>query len=113
MDEDAYGPGAYDWENYTQKGVMQHQGYGFMTYNFDTSVGLQKLVIREDMRRCGFGTELLSWLITQARKSSIAEIKSVVLLSNLEACLFLAHNGFASQSQEHGFVLFKRQVIIK
>lgn len=112
-------PVEYDWENLPRdlvvKAVLfQTMLIGFVSYKFPSAqtVEIQKLAIKERMRRLKFGTEVVHYLIRRARETGTRTLRMTVPLSNTVGCHFLASCGFDGRLVNGQFVQFERGVIL-
>lgn len=113
-------PIEYDWENLPRELVVkvvmfqQFTVVGFVSYKFASqqTVEIQKLAVKERMRRLKFGTETIHYLIQRARETGTKTLRMTVPLSNTVGCYFLASCGFTGELRNGQFVQFERNVIL-
>ena len=116
MDREAYGPGVYDWWHANEQVtiMMYENGLGFLSYRLKIhAIEIEKLVVARNVRRLGYGSEMLYWLIERARKRQINMLRCVLPLSNIQGSWFLAHHGFDSKLLPKDFIQFQRLVVLR
>jgi GNAT superfamily N-acetyltransferase len=113
IDEAAYGV-TYDWWHPFERVtvMMYEQAKGFISYRITTYfVEIEKLVVREDLRRKGIGSEMLNWLIKRCRYHGIQDLQITIPESNLIGSQFLASRGFDSKLKGR-VIHFTRRVVV-
>lgn len=116
MDEAAYGPGVYDWWHANERVtiMMYERAQGFLSYRLKVcALEIEKLVVAENMRRLGIGSEMLHWVIRRALFRKLHVMRCTLPLSNVRGALFLAHHGFESRLGAHDFIHFERPVVLR
>jgi GNAT superfamily N-acetyltransferase len=113
MDFEVYGPGVYDWADLPEHVAirMVGDGEGFFSYRFKgTVIEIEKIVIRQDLRRQGRGTQVIRWLVQRAIDKGKTVLRITIPESNLIGSKFLARLGFTSRLIKHGFIEFTRPI---
>jgi len=121
MDQEEYGPGAYDWNKVPEHVAIRFYGpgLGFFSYKLinntpqkytNNTIYIEKFVVHRDHRRKGHGTKMIDWLINRCKELNRNCLYTTIPLSNIDGAKFLSSLDFNSILGEHDFITFSRLV---
>jgi ribosomal protein S18 acetylase RimI-like enzyme len=103
------------WKSQGEKKIIEVDnrsvGYFWFEQHHENEIFINSIQIDEQFQRKGLGTEVVNWLLKEARNHNLEFVRGVVQKNNVHAGKFFEKNKFEFLEETKSGILMERRIV--